>query len=267
MEVIPMSRPVNVALAAEGAIAVADSEFGGGSYQRAGGQIEFVNDGACMGPGDDTSVGAGMVPSETHRWVPSISDPHPHWVWIRFRQPARISRVKVHRADIADYPVDFVGEYSPDGGLTTKTLFEVTGNRMDGKTFAVERSFDPVVTDNFRLRIDRSSDEAHPDETELSEIEVFGDFVDEGSAVAPAAETPSLPEPMLAPTEQDYRYFRTRQLKDHVELSSRWVRLAVSRHRPQITALCWDSLGKGQLMANLVKGGEEGGVRGERGSV
>jgi len=261
MEVRPMSRLVNVALASEGAVAVADSEFQGASYQRAGGLVKFVNDGVHLAPGDDAGAPLWIEASEANRWVPSISDPHPHWVWIRFRQRARISRVVVHRADIADYPVDFAGEYSPDGGLTLRTLFEVTGNRMDDETFAVARSFEPVVTDNFRLRIDRSSDEAHPDETELSEIEVFGSFVDEDATVETAAQAPSLPDPLLAPTEQDYRFFRTRLLKDHIEFSSRWLRLAVARHHPQITALCWDSLGKGHLMANLVKGGEDGGVR------
>jgi len=257
-----MSQPVNVALASEGATAIADSEFFGDAYyHRAGGLVKFVNDGVRMAPGDDTSVLTGAAVSDTNRWVPSVSDPHPHWVWIRFRQPARISRAVIHRADIADYPVDFAGEYSPDGGLTLKTLFEVTGNRMDSGTFAVECSFNPVVTDNFRLRVDRSSDRKHPNETELSEIEVFGSFVDEEAAVEPAVRAGALPDPVLLPTEQSFRFFRIGHTKDQIEFSSRWLRLAVARDHPQITVLCWDSLGKGHLWVNLLKTGETGGGR------
>ena len=41
-----MSRLVNVGLAAEVTVAVADSEFPGDAYcQRAGGRVKFVNDG------------------------------------------------------------------------------------------------------------------------------------------------------------------------------------------------------------------------------
>ena len=106
-----MSKIINVALATEGAVAVAASEFlGDAYYHRAGGRTKFVNDGVRMVPGDDTSVPTGAAVPDTDRWVPSVSKPHPQWVWIRFREPARISRVVVHRADIADYPVDFSGE-------------------------------------------------------------------------------------------------------------------------------------------------------------
>ena len=83
----------------------------------------------------------------------------------------------IHRADLVDYPVDFIGEYSPDGGMTFRTLFSVAGNRMDAATFTVERSFEPVVADNFRLRIDRSSYREQPYYAQLSEIEVFGEYV------------------------------------------------------------------------------------------
>jgi hypothetical protein len=257
-----MSEIINVALATEGAVAVADSEFlGDAYYHRAGGRTKFVNDGIRMVPGDDTSVPTGAAVADTDRWVPSVSKPHPHWVWIRFRQPARISRVVVHRADIADYPVDFSGEYSPDGGLTLKPLFELVDNRMDEATFAVACSFEPVVTDNFRLRIERSSDKDHPNETEISEIEVFGNFVEEEAPRQPAENTSALPEKVLDPTKQSARFFRTRHTKELIELSSAWVRLAVARERPEITFLCWDSLGKGNLYTNLLKTQEGGGGR------
>ena len=252
-----MSKPINVALSSEGALAVVDSEFIGEAYKRAGGLVKFVNDGLGMVPGDKTNFPLSEPAANTNRWVPSISDPHPHWVWIQFRKSANISRVVLHRGDIADYPVDFTGEYSPDGGLTFKILFQVTGNQMDDDTFAVEQSFEPVVTDNFRLRIDRSSDEQHHNETELSELEVFGTFVDEKAKVESAAHAPSLPEPALMPTEQRWRHFRIKNTKDYIELSSRWLRLVLARHNPQILFMCWDSLGKGHLWTNLLKAGQD----------
>ncbi len=257
-----MAKTVNVALAAEGAVVVGDSEFlGDAYYHRAGGRVKFVNDGIRMVPGDDTSVPTASAVADTGRWVPAVSKPHPHWVWIRFRQPARISRIVIHRADIAYYPVDFSGEYSPDGGLTLSTLFEIKDNRMDEETFAVEYSFEPTVTDNFRLRIDRSSDEAHPNETEISELEVFGSFVDEEVEGRSAVTAGSLADKVLQPTEQSERFFRIRHTKEVIEFSSVWLRLMVARERPEITFLCWDSLGKGNLQTNLLKTGENGGGR------
>src|ERR1039458_3052452 len=72
----------------------------------------FVNDGKWIGPGDRP---------ESNRWHGALGKPHPHWVWIRFRQSARIAAAVIHRADIVDYPVDLVGEFSRDGGFTFQT--------------------------------------------------------------------------------------------------------------------------------------------------
>ena len=149
----PAAADRNVALAAEGAVAVADSEFLNSPYHDGGERAGFVNDGVWIRKGDAP---------ESNRWHASVSRSHPPWVWIRFRQAARITRVVIHRADPLVYPVDFAGEYSPDGGETVRTLFRVSGNEMAPDTFSVKQTFDPVVTDNFRLWIDRSSYEAHP---------------------------------------------------------------------------------------------------------
>ncbi|MGO8752932.1 MAG: hypothetical protein ACLQNE_43880, partial [Thermoguttaceae bacterium] len=92
---------VNVALASQGATAAADSVYRNG--QDPAFAVSNANDGKWIGFGD---------PPDKNRC--SFGDlPHPHWLWIRFRQPARISRVVVHRAHDVDYPVDFAGEYSP----------------------------------------------------------------------------------------------------------------------------------------------------------
>jgi len=241
-------KQINVALASDGAVAAADSLY------RADPQFAVANaiDGKWIGPGDD--------PAKNRCSFGDV--PHPHWLWIRFRQPARISRMVMHRADGNNYPVDFVGEYSEDGGATFKTLFEVKDNKMDAQTFAVERSFDPVVTDNFRLRIDRSSTQAEPNAAQVSEVEVFGNFTAKPTPVKPLSATEPLSDlgaTSLAPTQAPG--LEIREEDDQIEFRSAWLRLAVARNRPQVTVLSWDSIGTGKFPPNLLRIGEEEGMQ------
>ena len=235
--------PANVALASAGAVAIADSSY-------AGHVAGFVNDGKWIGPGDRP---------ESNRWHGALEKPHPHWVWIRFRQPARIDAVAVHRADIVDYPVDMVGESSGDGGFTFHTLFTLTNLQMAPHEFTVRAGFAPVMADNFRLRILRSSHREYPNSAQLSEVEVFGTFAS-GAAKKPGR--PSLQQPtapLLKPGTADG--METVSRGEDVEFRSPWLRLACSRTEPRITALCWDSLGAGKVNENLLKGSATGGVR------
>ena len=247
---LPAVAKRNVALASEGAVAVADSEFTHSPYREGGELAGYVNDGKWLGRGD---------PPEANRWHAAPWKPHPHWVWIRFRQPARITRVVIHRADLLVYPVDFAGEYSPDGGETLHPLFQVSDNQMSARTFTVKCSFDSVVTDNFRLWIDRSAYQKHPDYAQLSEIEVFGEYVDVSPKTAAVAAALQLPPPVFEPTQADALVVTRRD--SEIEFRSAWLRLAASLERPQITALCWDSLGEGRLDKNLLKPDAAGGAR------
>jgi len=240
---VSAAHAANVALSSEGAVAIADSEY---SNQLAG----FAIDGKWLGPGD---------PSESNRWHSALAKPHPHWVWIRFRLPAVISKVVIHRADIIDHPVDMTGEYSADGGLTFRTLFSVNGCRMTPETWTIERTFPEVTTDNFRLRITRSSNERNPDYAQLSEIEVFGDFVSPTSKTSPPIQTKPLPAPKLM--RSDHKGLTITETADEIEFRSKWLRLAVSKTEARITALCWDSLGEGKVEVNLLKPGADGGAR------
>jgi len=223
----------NFALSSEGAVAVADSEYAHFSARSA-------IDGTWIGPGE---------PSDRNRWHSALEKAHPHWVWIRFRQPAVISKVVIHRADIVGHPVDFVGEYSPDEGLTFRTLFSVTDCRMTPETWTIERTFPEVTTDNFRLRILRSSNERNPDYAQVSEIEVFGEYA--ARAVGPAVCIAVLPDPALIPS--DSTGLRVKETPNEVEFRSNSLRIAFSKSEARITALCWDSLGDGKLDANLLK--------------
>ncbi len=234
----------NVAGEREGAVAIADSEFGNFTANRA-------IDGKAVGPGDAP---------DANRWCAVLDKPHPHWLWIRFRQSARITKVVIHRADILDYPVDFVGEFSPDGGLTFTTLFSVTNNRMSEQQFTIERSFPATVTDNFRVRILRSSYRAQPDYAQLSEVEVFGEPVEE-KMIRQATPTREgrFSQPELKPTATPG--LETVEHDEEIEFRSKWLRLLLSKKDARITALCWDSLGEGKVDENLLKLGPDGGAR------
>jgi hypothetical protein len=234
----------NVAAAREGAIAIADSEFGNFA-------ASLAIDGKAVGPADAP---------DANRWHAALGKPHPHWLWIRFGQPARITKVVIHRADILDYPADLVGEFSPDGGLTFTTLFSITNNQMSNEQFTIERSFPATVTDNFRVRILRSSYRDHPDYAQLSEVEVFGEPVGEKPI---RQETPTgqerLGQPELKPTATPG--LEIAEHDEETEFRSKWLRLALSKGDFRITALCWDSLGEGKVNENLLKSGTDGGAR------
>jgi len=229
-----VSADTNLALASEGCLAVADSIYDGDVPGKA---IDWI----WLGPGDF---------SGSNRWHSALEKPHPHWMWLRFPQPASISRVIIHRADILGYPIDFVGEYSPDGGLTFRTLFTVKGNVMTPTDFAIERSFSPVTTDNFRLRILRSSNMQKPSYTQISELEVFGDYARSETPAPSFALLRKWPA-VLKPTKAPGLAVSSRT--GEIEFRSKWLRMVLSKQAPRITALCWDSLGAGKVDENLLK--------------
>jgi hypothetical protein len=235
--------PANVALASAGAAAIADSSYGGHG-------AAFVNDGKWIGPGDRP---------ESNRWHGALGKPHPHWVWIRFRQPARITAAAIHRADIVDYPVDMVGEFSGDGGFTFQTLFALSNLVMTPQEFTVRAEFAPVVVDNFRLRILRSSHREYPNSAQLSELEVFGAFSGE-PVKQPGNRAPrQFAAPLLQPDAT--AGMERVEHAEEIEFRSPWLRLAFCKTAPRVTALCWDSLGAGKVGENLLKPSPAGGLR------
>jgi len=142
----------NIASAKQGAEAIADSEFG--RYT-----ADQVIDGEWVRPNKRP---------ENNRWHSAQGKAGPHWVWIRFKQPARIEKAIIHPADTNNLPLAMIGEFGPDGGVNFSTLFTITNNEFSQKSFTIEKSFGPVVTDNLRIRILRSS--ANVNEAQLSEV-------------------------------------------------------------------------------------------------
>jgi hypothetical protein len=231
----------NVASARAGAVAIADSEFG--RYT-----ADQVIDGQWVRPNDRP---------EKNRWHSSHGNTQPHWIWIRFKQPARINKVVIHPADTNNCPQAMVGEFSPDGGVTFSPLFTITNNQFSPKSFIIEKSFNPTITDNFRIRILQGS--ASVNEAQLSEVEVFGKFTAEPTRVAARSVDSNEPTPALKPSSAEGMEIAERS--GELEFRSRWLRLALSKTEPRINAICWDSLGEGKVNENFLKTLPNGGVR------
>jgi len=235
------SSRTNVASAKQGAVAIADSELG-----------HFAADQAI----DGEWVAPDERP-EKNRWHSGRGKSPPHWVWIRFKQPARIDKVILHPADRHDYPEAMIGEFSPDGGVNFTTLFTMTNNQSTENKFAIEKSFNPVIADNFRIRILRSSGNA--DEAQLSEVQVFGEFIAGPEGVAARSPFSIGLAPALKPSATEGLEITER--RGEIEFRSRWLRVAFSKSEPRINAICWDSLGKRKVNANFLKTSPDGGVR------
>jgi hypothetical protein len=231
----------NVASAREGAVATADSEFG--RYT-----ADQVIDGQWVRPNERP---------EKNQWHSGPGNPGPHWIWIRFKQPAQIERAVIHPADTNNCPLAMIGEFSPDGGVSFSTLFAVTNGELSQKNFAIEKSFDPVVTDNFRIRILQSSGSVN--EAQVSEAEVFGKFAREPTRVVARSSTSNEPTPALKPSATEG--LEVVERNGEIQFRSRWLRLALSKTEPRINAICWDSLGEGKLNENFLKALPDGGVR------
>ena len=233
---------INVAAAKQGTVAIADSSYAKFSADQA-------IDGQIPGPNE---------PPDINRWHSGLDKPHPHWIWLRFRERARIEKIIIHRADLEDYPVDFVGEYSPDGGVTFITLFAVINNQMNATNFVIEQVFKPKAIDNFRLRILKSSYGKESDHAQLSELEVLGEFIGPMSPISPAQPADHFKPPALASSSlEGLQITRT---SDQIEFRSKWLRIAFSTNSPRVTALCWDSLGEGKVTQNLLRTSPDAGV-------
>jgi hypothetical protein len=230
----------NVASAREGAVAIADSELG---RYTAGSAI----DGSLVPP---------KLKSDPNPWQSGVGHPHPHWAWIRFRQPARIDRVVIHRASAENYPIEMIGEITADEGVSFQPLFTMSGAQLASNQ-TIEKRFAPVIADNFRLRILRSSNQKEADAAQLSEIEVFGEFA---RAPAPSAK-PVLPATSILAPSVSTNELKITSTGAEIEFRSPWLRISFSKNAPQITAVCWDSLGEGKVTENLLKPGPEAGLR------
>jgi DUF1680 family protein len=145
-------RQSDLALAANGASATSDSE-----YAKELGCTGKVIDGVIATPEDFSN-----------RWHSALEQPLPHWVEVHLAKPAKISRVVVHFADPAGYPVSFQGSVRLNG--QEHPVLDVTNNH---ETQVYRTRIAPVMADSFRLTVRASANPAYPNAAQISEIELY----------------------------------------------------------------------------------------------
>ncbi|MGC9942285.1 MAG: beta-L-arabinofuranosidase domain-containing protein [Verrucomicrobiota bacterium] len=146
------NRLTDLALAANGATAISDSE-----YANEPGCTAKVIDGVMATPEDFSN-----------RWHSSLDTPHPHWIEIHLARPSRITRVVIHFADPAGFPVSFEGTVRVNSQECP--VFNVTDNK-ESQVYRAE--IEPVTTDTFRFTVRASANPAYPNAAQISEIELY----------------------------------------------------------------------------------------------
>ncbi len=233
----------NVALAGNGTTIRADSEWLSSPFDAGGvAPASRLIDGIIRQGDEDVG---------RNRWHSDLGAPHPHWVWLRFPRPARIHRVVLWRADIGS-PTDFVGQTSADHFHSLRTLFTRTGVVFDAQHPSCAADFAPVVTDNFRLLITRSSNRDFPNYTQASELQVFGEWAGPPprKQAPPAEPRRTLGRMVDAPLPM---FLRREVTAEAVVYSSPWLRVGFRLDRPGLSFLCLDAAGSGRLQRNLLK--------------
>ena len=143
----------DLALASRGATATADSE-----YAKEPSGPSKVIDGVIARPWDFSN-----------RWVSSLETPHPHWIEVKLKQPAKIGTIVVRFADPAGYPTSFQGLVRVEG-KDFAPVFDVTGYK-NPRYF--RQTMAPVTADTFRLVVRASANPAYRNAVQISEIELY----------------------------------------------------------------------------------------------
>jgi hypothetical protein len=105
-----------------------------------------------------------------NRWHSALDTPHPHWIQVKLPKPAKVGRVVIRFADPLGYPVSFQCLAIPEGGSGLKEIARCVDNK-DPRGFRAD--FQPVVTDTFRLVIEKSANPSYPNAAQISEIELY----------------------------------------------------------------------------------------------
>ena len=148
-------RADNLALAAKGATATADSEY--------------AREAPCA-----AKVIDGIVATEDdfhNRWHSATDKPHPHWIEVKLPKPAVLGKVIIRFADPAGHPVNFQGFIKPADAKDLVELIHLTGySNPQVCAFSLKQ---PVTTDTFRLVIQKSASAKYPNAAQVSEIELY----------------------------------------------------------------------------------------------
>jgi len=177
----------------------------------------------------------------------------PQWIWVHFAGPRRIDKMVLHAVSMATSPVEFSGQYlGRDGAF--HTFLHIEEALFDPRTLTYTVRFAPVVTDNFRLVIERTTAKVTPQSwlAELTEVQVFGAdaAADAATVLTDAPASASRPHATLAPTQF---VPKVEDLGQALAISTPWYRLVLDKRQPRILLFAMDSLGKGELDVNLLQ--------------
>ena len=205
-------------------------------------------------------------------WISNPSQHLPQWVWIHFPEPRRIDKVVLVAGTMANRPVEFSGQSMTAGGGAMHSFFHVRQAAFDPHTLSYTVRFQPVVTDNFRLLIERNAATTTPQSwtAELAQVEVYGaDAAPTASTVEPAAthtataqadrdrldssleSKKAAADKQFAPAAAGFAPTVT-DTGETVDIRTPWYRLVLDKAHPRILFLSWDSLGEGNLSVNLL---------------
>ena len=188
-------------------------------------------------------------------WISSEYEHLPQWIWIHFPGPRRIDKVVLYAASMETSPVEFSGQRLPDGSGTFDTFFHVHQAQFDAKTLSYTIRFKPVVTDNFRLRIERSTASVTPQSwvAELAQVVVYGVNATT-SAETPAAATTPIDAAALNSGLHPARFVpEVKDMGQVLVISTPWYQLVLDKSHPRIMELSWDSLGQGESGVNFLQ--------------
>lgn len=176
----------------------------------------------------------------------------PQWVWIHVGGRRRIDKVVLRAASMATSPVEFSGQYL-DRSRSFHTFFHIQNAHFDPGTLTYTVHFAPVVTDNFRLVIERTAATVVPQSwiAELAQLQVFGTDATSGATTGSiSSASVSVPHSDLVPTQV---VPKVEELNGSLAISTPWYRLVLDKSQPHILSLALDSLGKGELGVNLLQ--------------
>ncbi|HEV2327837.1 MAG TPA: hypothetical protein VGY56_03505 [Verrucomicrobiae bacterium] len=237
-------------------------------WAEAGAQIavsshSYRNNGAMTHDGDPCPLNRPFIPGEpaSRCWFSSENEHLPQWVWLHFPGSRKIDKVVLYAGDTDTIPSEFSGQYLRNGTGKFETIFHLQHAAFDPETHSLTVEIKPVVTDNFRLLIQRNTASVTPQSwiAALAQVEVYGSNPNPGRKWR-----------CHLPVRQAARHISATKLKSHLrptkfvpeikdlgqtlDISTPWYRVVLDKSRPRIVQLSWDSLGHGELGVNFLNG-------------
>ncbi|HUA65480.1 MAG TPA: hypothetical protein VME24_06510, partial [Alphaproteobacteria bacterium] len=124
----------------------------------------YRNNGAMTHDGDICPLNRPFSPGEpaSQCWFSSENEHLPQWVWYHFSAPRKIDKVVLYAGNTDTVPSEFSGQFLPDDSSKFQTFFHIRNASFDSQTHSYTIRFKPIITDNFRLLIQRNTASVTP---------------------------------------------------------------------------------------------------------